>query len=139
MGPQQQSGVLKGNRVIPKASGGQRKNRSCFFWQGSPTSCAQHWTCRGATSNMLSSASSVCLPANVSRSTEQIPAVYMLKICRWPQPRPRIPNYPIVLANEAAQYLSARNLQVPLIFPTVWCLVLTAGKRLVNRRAHLQF
>lgn len=79
------------------------------------------------------------VPAHMRRSAELIPAVYMLKICRCMRHRPQIPKYLIVLANEAAQYLSARNLQVPLIFPRVWCLVLTAGKRLVNRRAHLQF
>lgn len=80
------------------------------------------------------------LPAcQPSRSAEHIPAVYMLKICRYMRHRPQTPKYLIVLANEASQYLSAWNLQVPLIFPTVWCLVLTGGKRVVNRRAHLQF
>lgn len=71
-------------------------------------------------------------------SAEQIPAVYMLKICGCMRHRPQTPKYPIILANEAAQYLSTRNLQVPLIFPTVWCLVLTAGKRVVDRKAHLR-
>lgn len=73
------------------------------------------------------------------RAAEQIPAVYMLKICRYMRHRPQTPKYLIVLSNEASQYLSAQNLQVPLISPTVQCLVLTEGKRVVNRRAHLQF
>lgn len=80
------------------------------------------------------------LPAcQLSRYEEQIPAVYVLKICRYMRHRPQTPKYLIVLANEASQYLSAQNLQVPLIFPRVWCLVLTGGKRVINRRAHLQF
>lgn len=78
-----------------------------------------------------------CPPAQ--QLWEHIPDVYMLKIHGYMRHRPQTPKYLIVLANEASQYLSAQNLQVPLIFPSVWCLVLTGGKRVVNRRAHLQF
>lgn len=116
-------------RAVPKATGGQGKNRSCFFGRNHQ----QHMHNAGR----VEEPSPLCC-VQPHQPAEQIAAVYVLKICRCMRHRPQIPKYLIVLANEAAQYLSACNLQVPLIFPTVWCLVLTAGERVVNRRAHLQ-
>lgn len=137
LGPSATIRCAEGNHrePFPKPLDDRGRAGAAFFCQGSPTSRAQCWTHRGAVSTMLCTATPACLPANTSRLAEQIPAAYMLKICRCM--RPQMPKYLIVFANEAAQYLSKHNLQVPLIFPTVWCLLLTAGERVVNRRAHL--
>lgn len=62
----------------------------------------------------------VCLMSTASMSAEQIAAAGVLTIRTCMRAQACAPKYPIVLANEAARYLSARNLQVPSIFSTVW-------------------